>query len=57
MGTKKQSPFIRGIENRLSTIFGEEDTKQPDHKKVPDAPGEENDTPKEISIEADVSNV
>ncbi|MEN6321556.1 MAG: hypothetical protein ABFD82_22760 [Syntrophaceae bacterium] len=57
MGTKKQSPFIRGIENRLSTIFGEEDTKQPDHKKVPDAPGEENDTPKEISIEADVSHV
>lgn len=57
MGTKKQSPFIRGIENRLSTIFGEEDTKQTDHKKVPDAPGEENDTPKEISVEADVSRV
>ena len=53
MATKNQSPFIRGIENRLSAIF-DEDMKQHDRTKVPDVPLKENDSLKEVSVEADV---
>ena len=56
METNNQSPFIRGIAKRLSTIFGE-DIKQPDHTKVPDTHLEENGSVKKVSIEAEMSHV
>jgi|GEM_PF-534235 len=59
METDNASPFIRGIQDRLDTIFGEEN-KKPDHEEVadplkeitsdPDVSGAHEDTDKKNSI-------
>jgi len=56
MEINKESPFIRGIENRLDAIF-ESDNKQPDQAEADIRNLKEDDSLKEVTNERDVSDM